>query len=77
MRLMMGVLGHRDYERGGWEGEVDRKIKGQKITVPSLHNERIFPRHRLLRHYRLPPRREPPSSRPKRLVQYPPILDFW
>ena len=58
------------------EARQGKKIERVMESLPSLHNKRILPRHRLLRHYRLPPRRKPPPARPKRPVQYPSILDL-
>lgn len=46
------------------------------MNIPALDNHAILPRHQLLRHDALTPRRETPAARAKRLVQYPPVLDL-
>ena len=51
-------------------------VAGQNALVPAQHDQGVLPRHSFRRDDRLSPRREPPTTRPKRLVQDPPVLDF-
>ena len=55
---------------------VQGKGNGTASNSPSLHHERILPRHSLCRHDRLPPWRKPPGPGPKRPVQDPAVLDL-
>jgi len=51
-------------------------MSASRKDSPPLHNQPILPRHNLARDDALAPRRQPPPSRPKRLVQYTPVLDL-
>lgn len=51
-------------------GGIDRNY------APSLHHERILPRHRLRRHDRLPPWRKAPAPGPEGAVQDPAVFDL-
>lgn len=44
--------------------------------LPSIADQSVLPRYRLRRHDALAPRNQPPSSRPKRPVQDPSVLDL-
>lgn len=48
----------------------------ERVSLPSTTNKTILPRHQLARHNSLSSRRKTPASRPKRLVQYAPVLDL-
>lgn len=45
-------------------------------NIPTMHQQSILPSHTLRRHNSLPPRRQPPSPRPKRPIQNPPVLNL-
>lgn len=51
--------------------------KDEMIDIPSVRNERILSCNALPRNNCLSPWRQSPTARPKRLIQYPPVLDLW
>lgn len=56
----------------------DSTFEGSKreSNIPPIANQSILPRHRLRRNNTLAPRNQPPTTRSKRAIQYPPVLDL-
>lgn len=65
-RRRQGETRQRERERG----------RRSALFLPSINNESIFPRDNRTAHHSLALGNETPSHWPKRLIQFPPILDL-